>query len=198
MHTIRALRRLAFFLLLFPIVGAASNGAFAAPSSYALQSENSVVGFETDFGPDRITGQMPVARADLTLDFANAARSTIAVTLDARHAKASFPFAAQAMRGPKVLDTDRHPLITFQSTDMRANEAGARVEGNLTIRNITRPVVLQARISRPQGSDANDLGHLTVRLTGSVIRSDYGALGWLDMVGDEVRLDIIARIVRVN
>jgi polyisoprenoid-binding protein YceI len=35
-----------------------------------------------------------------------------------------------------------------------------------------------------------------VRLVGKVKRSAFGATGWSDMVGDEVRLDILARIAR--
>jgi len=171
--------------------------ALAAPVSYALDTSASVVGFETDFGPDRITGQMPVIRADLSLDFARAANSTVAVTLDAARAQASFPFAAQAMRGPKVLDTANHPQIAFQSSSVRTEGDGARVDGQVTIRGATRPMVLHATIWRQQGSVATDLSHLVIRLTGAVNRSDFGATGWADMVGDEVRLDIVARIMQV-
>jgi len=171
--------------------------ALAAPVSYALDTSASVVGFETDFGPDRITGQMPVIRADLSLDFARAANSTVAVTLDAARAQASFPFAAQAMRGPKVLDTANHPQIAFQSTAVKAADDGAWVDGQVTIRGETRPMVLHATIWRKQGSQTDDLSHLVIRLTGAVNRSDFGATGWSDMVGDEVRLDILARIAQV-
>ena len=47
---------------------------------------------------------------------------------------------------------------------------------------------------RPNGSTADDLEHLTVKLSGHVRRSDFGATGWPDMVGDEVRILITARI----
>ncbi len=172
--------------------------ALAAPAHYALDTQASTVAFETDFGPDRITGRMPVTRADLTLDFDKVANSDVAVTLDVRNAQASFPFAAQAMKGPKVLDARSYPEITFASTSVRKAGDGATVEGNVTIRGVTRPMTLAARIYRAQGSEAGDLSHLTVRLTGEVNRSDFGATGWNDMVGDQVRLDILARIVRVE
>ncbi len=175
---------------------ALAGAALAAPVSYVLDTTASVVGFETDFGPDRITGQMPVTRADLSLDFAHVARSTVAVTLDASAAVASFPFAAQAMRGPKVLDTALHPQIAFQSTSVKAEGDGARVDGQVTIRGTTRPMVLMANIWRKPGTAEGDLSHLVIRLTGAVNRSDFGAIGWADMVGDEVRLDIVARIVQ--
>lgn len=173
---------------------AALSSAQARPTAYHLQPEASTVGFETDFGEDRITGQMPITRADLSLDFQNPAASTFSVTLDASSSQASFPFAAQAMKGPKVLDTGEFPQITFTSTSVSPDGGAAWVDGNLTIRGVTRPARLRAEIFRQQGHDAGDFTRLTVHLTGAVQRSDYGATGWNDMVGDEVRLDILARI----
>jgi polyisoprenoid-binding protein YceI len=175
-----------------------SGVAQASPAAYALQPESSTVGFETDFGPDKITGRMPVTRADLSLDFQHVAASTVAVTLDVAGAEASFPFAAQAMKGPKVLDSKDYPNITFQSTAVRADGDGAAVQGDITIRGVTRPALLHAVIYRQTGTIAGDLSHLTIRLTGAVSRSDFGAVGWADAVGDQVRLDIIARIQRVE
>jgi polyisoprenoid-binding protein YceI len=168
--------------------------AAAAPATYVLEPEESSVGFETDFGPDRITGTFTVTRADLTVDFDKLANTKVAVTLDTRRATASFPFAAQAMKGPKVLDSATWPEITFLSKAVRPAGDGAEVDGALTIRGVTRPVTLNANLYRQRGTAEGDLSQLTIRLTGAVKRSDYGATGWNDMVGDEVRIDILARI----
>jgi polyisoprenoid-binding protein YceI len=168
--------------------------AGAAPAAYVLEPEESSVGFETDFGPDRITGTFTVTRADLTVDFDRPANTQVAVTLDTRRATASFPFAAQAMKGPKVLDSATWPEITFLSRAVRTAGDGAQVDGDLTIRGVTRPVTLQASLYRQRGTAEGDLRQLTIRLTGAVNRSDYGATGWNDMVGDQVRIDILARI----
>lgn len=172
--------------------------ARAAPVAYALQAENSTVGFETDFGPDHITGTMPIKSARLLIDFDKLSNCTIDVALDVAHATASFPFAAQAMKGPKVLDAAAFPEMTFRSGTIARAADGATVDGMLTLRGVTRPVRLAASIYRQQGSATGDLSHLTVLLTGRVNRSDYGATGWADMVGDEVRLTITARIARAD
>jgi polyisoprenoid-binding protein YceI len=172
--------------------------ALAAPRAYVLQADQSTVEFETDFGPDRITGAMPVRSADLTLDFDDVAKCRVDVSLDVSNAEASFPFAAQAMKGPKVLDAGAYPEIVFHSTSVRAKGDGALVDGQVTIRGVTRPAVLDAMIWRQKGTQPGDLSHLTIRLTGSLRRSDFGATGWADMVGDEVRIVILARIERVD
>jgi polyisoprenoid-binding protein YceI len=175
-----------------------SQTALAAPAQYTLDVTQSQVGFEADFGPDKITGDMPVTRADLILDFDRAANSKVSVALDVSNAKASFPFAAQALKGPKVLDARQFPTITFQSRSVTAEGSGARVVGDVTIRGITRPVTLTASIFRQTGSAPGDLSRLTIRLTGTVRRSQFDAIGWSDMVGDEVRLDVLARVIRTQ
>jgi polyisoprenoid-binding protein YceI len=177
---------------------ASATAALAEPHDYVLQPKASIVGFETDFGPDKITGHFPVTRADLRLDFQNLAASTVAVTLNVASADASFPFAAQALKGPKVLDARQYPEITFQSTSVRKAGDGAEVKGNITIRGVSRPTVLQAGLYRQQGTAPGDLSLLTVHLTGAVNRSDFGATGWSDMVGDQVRMDIVAQLKRTD
>jgi polyisoprenoid-binding protein YceI len=168
--------------------------AQAAAQAYTLDPTASTVAFETDFGPDLITGSIPLETADLRLDFDNVRNCTVTVALDVTGATASFPFAAQALKGPKVLDAQAHPRMTFESTRVIGAGEVAEVTGNLTIRGVTRPVTLRAQIFRPKGRAADDFSRLTVRLSGAVNRSDFGATGWSDMVGDEVRIIITARI----
>jgi polyisoprenoid-binding protein YceI len=100
------------------------------------------------------------------------------------------------MKGPKVLEAESHPVIAFRSTAVRPKGDGAEVTGEVTIRGVTRPMVLDAVIWRQRGTEAGDRSRLTVQLTGRLKRSDFGATGWSDLVGDEVRLTIIARIAQ--
>ena len=168
--------------------------AQAATIAYTLDPAASTVAFETDFGPDLITGSIPLTLADLSLDFDNVRNCTVDVELDVTGAQASFPFAAQALKGPKVLDAKAHPRMVFHSTSVTRAGDAADVSGDLTIRGVTKPVVLRAELFRTEGSVPGDNSHLTVRLTGRVNRSAFGATGWSDMVGDEVRIIISARI----
>ena len=141
---------------------------------------------------------MPITPAELTLDFANGAASTNAVGRKAAGADVIFPFAAQAMKGPKFLVTADVANLICQSTAVRKNAEGADVTGNLTLRGTTRPLTMQAVIWRQNGQAEGDLSKLTIRLTGTLKRSDYAAPGWSDLVGDEVKLDILARIARTD
>lgn len=88
---------------------------------------------------------------------------TVEVILDVTGAQASFPFAAQALKGPKVLAAKDHPRMTFTSTSVKGAGEAAEVTGNLTIRGVTKQVTLRAQLLfRPQGSAVTDLDHLTV------------------------------------
>jgi len=78
--------------------------AAAAPRPYILETTGSRVAFFWQFGPDTFEGRMSVAAADLALDFEDVSQSQVHVAVDASHAEAGFPFATQAMRGPRVLD----------------------------------------------------------------------------------------------
>lgn len=176
----------------FLVVGAGMAGA--APQNYRLDPDRSVVNFGWQLGPDHLQGSMSILAADLKLDFRNLQGCRINVTLDATHVEAGFPFATQALRGPKMLDAAQFAQIVFASRSVRAEPGGARVEGDLTLRGVTRPVVLHATFHGKVGADPSSLPHLQVLLTGSLQRSDFGATGWADMVGDPVQITILAAL----
>jgi len=169
----------------------------AAPLSYTLDKGASRVGFEVSFGPDQITGELPVQSAEITLDFQQVANSSVAVVLDVGNAKANFPFATQALRGPKVLDTTRFPTISFVSTEIQVlpdAPSKARMSGEITIRDTTRPITLGAELFRPADRALGERERLIVQLSGAVSRAAFGATGWSDLVGDTVALDLMLQI----
>ena len=184
------LKLLAFFFAL-AILNAP---ALAAPKPYILQKDDSIVGFSWFLGKDEIKGSMPVESADVVLDLDRLRDSKVRVSVDVRGARAGFPFASQGMKSKKVLWADKHPVITFESTGFRRADEGALVDGNLTVRGVTRPATFSAKLFRQAGTEAGDRSRLSVRLKGSLSRAAFGADGWSDLAGDEVRLSIVARM----
>lgn len=168
--------------------------SFAAPKSYDLQKGDSSVGFSWFLGGDEVSGSMPVDSADIVLDLDRLRDSKVRVSVDVTQAKAGFPFASQGMKSKKVLWADRFPLITFESTGIRRSDKGAFVDGNLTVRGVTRPATFRAELFRQSGAAAGDRSRLSVRLNGSLSRAAFGANGWSDLAGDEVKLSILARL----
>lgn len=184
------LRTLALFLFLAFVPFA---GAMAAPQAYALDSDASRVGFAVPFGPDTITGEIPVQSAEIELDFALPMNSRISVVLDVNSARANFPFATQALKGPKVLAAERYPTISFQSRDIAVSSqdsSQATLIGDITIREVTRPITFSVGLFRPAGQPKGERSRLIVRIQGELSRAAHGADGWSDLVGDTVTLDL--------
>ncbi|WP_204112789.1 YceI family protein [Shimia biformata] len=180
------------------LIALLSGPLMAEPLHYDLDPTRSRVGFVATFGSDRITGTIPIATAEVQLDFDRAASSFVRVVLDATGARASFPFATQAMTGPKVLAVSQFPTLTFESRSLAVGTTSATLTGDLTIRGVTRPVMLEAQVFRQRGTQAGDRSRMSVRLNGTVRRSEFGATGWADMVGDVVELDILVRIDQIR
>ncbi len=93
------------------------------------------------------------------------------------------------------LDAKRHPTITFACTRLEPTaERRAKLHGDLTIRGVTRAVVLELRMNRV-GRHSYSLKHVAgFSATGTIRRSDFGIRRLLPAVGDEleVRLEVEA------
>lgn len=184
-------------LLAFLVCLAAPAGA--APVPYAYDPEGSAVGFEADFGQTVLRGRMPVDGITVAIDFDRVSASHVTVTLDAGAAAMNNPFATQAIKGDSVLAAKAHPQIRFASTRVAGRSDGhVAVTGTLTIRGVTREVTLDAVLYRPPGSDPTARDDLKILITGAVSRAAFGATGFADMVGDTVRLKILAHIRRAG
>ena len=108
-------------------------------------------------------------------------------------------FATQALKSTQVLDTANHPFTRFRSTRVRLGPGGrlsdgASLEGDLTLRGITRRIRFEAGLFRPRGSQPDQLDRLEVRLRTTISRAAFKATGYANLVGDSVELDIWAEI----
>ena len=177
---------------------ACATSAVAEPVPYILDAARSSVGFAVNMGDQAVTGTMPVASAQLVLDFDQVANSTINVTLDPSRTRTGLIFATEALKAADMLDTAGFPQIAFVSTAVTAGADGtqAEVDGNVTIRGVTHPLRLHAQLYRQAGTIAGNIDKLSLLLTGSLNRNDFGASAYPGMVSDQVSLEITAQIDR--
>lgn len=185
--------------LLFLAAAVCARPALAAPRRYALVTETSQVSFSFTLNGTPQTGTVPVADADIRVDPTNLASSSAAVSADIRGVRTGFLFITEALLSPAVLDAQNHPVVSFRSTRVRLGAGGrisdgATIEGDLTLRGVTRTIALNAVLSRPTGSRPDDLSTLFIDLDGRLDRRDFGASGYPQMVAPEVILDIRAEI----
>ncbi|MBY5932014.1 YceI family protein [Tateyamaria omphalii] len=186
-------------LLLCALATLAPRTSFAAPTPYRLGAGGATITYTFMLSGAPVKGTIPVSQADLQVDPNNLSASTAVVRADVRRARTGLIFATEALKSESVLDAATHPTAQFRSTRVRVGPGGrisdgATLEGDLTLRGVTRPVRFDAGLFRARGSAADDFSQLTVMLKGRVDRRDFGAIGYPDLVDNTVGIDITAEI----
>jgi polyisoprenoid-binding protein YceI len=100
--------------------------------------------------------------------------------------------------GPEFFDAERHPEITFRSTAVHLDDDGlVAVDGELTIRGVTRPVTASGHYAPPRQASFGEVAGLQLQTTFD--RREFGfdwqmelpgggvAVGW----GVEVDIDLL-------
>jgi polyisoprenoid-binding protein YceI len=165
--------------------------------NWQIDLAHSSVGFSTKHMMlTTVRGSLPIVDARLEFDAEHPERGSVAVTLDASGIDTGFEARDNHLRSPDFLGTDEHPRITFSST--RVEPVGGshyRIHGELSIRGVTRPVVLDARLD---GVVPDPRGGRRAAFSAStrINREDWG-LGWnvaLEqggwLVGKEILVEI--------
>lgn len=106
------------------------------------------------------------------------------------------------LRSPEFFDAERYPQITFESTRIQHVERGLyRVAGNLTIKDVTREVEMDADVEGV-GQDPWGNERVGIAIRGTINRTDFG-LTWQQalaqggmLVGEQVKVLIDVSAVR--
>ncbi|MFN8444043.1 MAG: YceI family protein [Caldilineaceae bacterium] len=78
----------------------------------------------------------------IVLDEANPAATTVDVSIDAASIDTGVPDRDGHLRSPDFLDAATYPTLQFKSTKVAVDGDSAKLYGELTIRGVTKPVVL--------------------------------------------------------
>lgn len=180
-------------------LGMSTLPAAAALRPYKLSARNATIEFDFSLNGIRQKGTAPLNSADLRIDPDNLAASRADVFADISRAKTGLVFATDALKSTEVLDTKNHPTARFRSTKVTLGAGGrisdgATLDGQLTLRGVTRPIRFSASLFRPSGTAGNQLDTLEVRLRGSIDRTAFGAVGYPKLVASKVGLNIRAEI----
>jgi len=90
--------------------------------------------------------------------------------------------------GPDFFDAAKHPTAHFEATSIRPSGKAARITGNLTIKGVTKAVVLDATLV----GAGTMMGKRTIGFDARTVvkRSDFGVSYGIPMVPDLVPLEI--------
>jgi polyisoprenoid-binding protein YceI len=153
----------------------------------------------------KVRGRFTTWRGELEFDEANPSESRVEVQIDASSIDTKEAQRDNHLRSADFLDVEKYPTITFRSTGVTSagEEKRYQLTGDLTIRGITRPVVLDVeyagRVRDPWGGERVGFTART-----SIDRKDFGVT-WnqtLDaggvVVGDKVEIDIEIEAVKAK
>jgi polyisoprenoid-binding protein YceI len=123
-------------------------------------------------------------------------RSHVEVELKAASLDSGNPDRDAQLRSPDFFDVEQYPTITFRSTKVEAVASGNwAVTGDLTVRDVTRPVTLQVEFD---GANTSPIGDERIAFSAAteIDREDWG-LTWnmaLEtggvLVGKKVRIEL--------
>ena len=107
------------------------------------------------------------------------------------------------LRSPDFLDVENHPELRFRSTGVeRTGPATLRVTGDLTIKDVTRPVVLDAEFEGYTAQDLWGKSRIAFNATTQIDREEFG-ITWNQaletggvLVGRTVGIDLEVQAVR--
>ncbi|MBD9479515.1 YceI family protein [Pseudoxanthomonas sp. PXM02] len=153
------------------VMFAISHAGFSNAIGTVSGSTGTVVFDPDDWTRARVDVRIPIARADLG---------------DADWNKATL--------AKSLLDAEGHPEARFVSTRVEPVDAThARVYGDLSLRGVTREVVLDVTLNaakrHPMPPFRRTVGFSA---TTKLSRADFGITAWKSVIGDEVELRIEA------
>lgn len=149
----------------------------------------------------KVRGEFEQFAVDLNLDPAHPQNSSVEARIDAGSINTREAQRDTHLKSPDFLNAAEFPELVFKSTRIeKTGEAEAKVHGDLTIRDVTRPVVLDVTYLGASKSPwgANALGF---EATTKISREEWGLTwnvaletgGWL--VGKDITIQIEAEFV---
>lgn len=101
---------------------------------------------------------------------------------------------------PEFFDSDLSPEIKFESTGIAREDDQLVIEGELTVKGVTKPVVARGEITGPATSPVDE--RIGINLETKVDRHDFGLDWQMDLpdggktLGDEVTLTVHLELVK--
>jgi polyisoprenoid-binding protein YceI len=136
---------------------------------------------------DRLSGS-------LNYDPKSPEKSSVTVTIDTASVDTPSGGVNDELKGT-VFGIRAFPTATFKSTSVtRTGPDAGRIEGDLTIKGVTKPVTLDVVFSGGEEDPLNGGYALGFKATATIKRTAFGLTGmeWEPLVGDDVHLIIEA------
>ncbi|TAJ77586.1 MAG: polyisoprenoid-binding protein [Gallionellaceae bacterium] len=184
-------------LIAFTLATALSSLAYAATETFVIDPTHSMPRFEySHLGYSQQLSRFDTTSGTIIVD--RAARSgSVDVTIDAKSVNTGSALFNTHIQGEDFFDTAKYPTITYKSNKLKFEaDRLVAVEGELTIKGITKPVTLSivSMLCMPHPILKKDACGATA--TAKVKRTDFNMGKYAPFVSDEIMLTIPVESVK--
>ncbi len=169
----------------------------AISGTYKSEERHRYITFNYDhFGYSR--PQIRWREWDATLEWnaEDPAASSVSVTIDATSADSGVDVFDGHLTGERFFDTENFDEITFVSTGIvRTGETTGKITGDLTIKDVTKSVTLDATFNKGSFDERGNLYKIGFSATAAVNRSEFGLDYAVPAVSDQVNIVISAEFI---
>lgn len=162
------------------------------PGAYTLDPEHAYVIFRIGhLDLSTIVGRFNVVAGSLDFDPANMSDLSLQGIIEASSIDMNNAELEATLQERAWFNSASYPQINFVSTSVqRTEESGVSITGNLTLRGVSKEIVLQARFNG--GADNFLTGKYTLGFSANTVinRSDYGMDSFAALVGDEIDIEL--------
>jgi len=167
--------------------------AAAQTSTWTIDPAHSQSNFEIrHLGVSNVRGSISKIAGKVEWDEKNPSKSSVVADLDATTINTTMDARDTHLKSPDFFNVAQYPTIHFQSTKVTGTAGHLKVEGNLTLAGVTKPVVLD--VDGPATPQKNQKGNLISGFEATTVlkRADFnfGPKFAPPMLGDEVKITI--------
>jgi len=179
------------------LAAAAASPALAAPETYVLDGTHTFPRFSySHFGFSTQLSRFDKTSGKVVFDKA-AKSGAVDIVIDTKSVNTGYATFNEHIQGEDFLDTAKYPSATFKSTKVIFDgDKPARIEGNLTLKGVTKPVTLTVTSFKSMPHPMLKKEAIGANATTTVKRSDFNAGKHAPHVGDEVTIDIALEAIK--
>ncbi len=187
------LRMICLGFALFSVVPLARSEA-----QVPIETENTEVRFECSSGLVPMAGRFEGVRGRIVFADQSSSPRAVEVSIGSDSLTTGQETIDRQLKGPDFFDSAHYPAIVFESTDVIGIGSGqAQASGRLTVKDITRPLILDVAIDPQTLATPSQLGRETlgppsraIRAAAHIRRSDFGMAGFNPLISDECSIQI--------
>ncbi len=139
------------------------------------------------------SGKWMIAEGTLHLDKDKPQNSKVNVLIHVNDMITGIPELDKHLKEPLFFDTEKYPNATFVSNKVTlTGKNNADVQGLLTVRGISKPIVLHVKLNKMGISPITNKETFGFTATTNLKRSDFGMTTLLPGLGDQVQINIEA------